>query len=146
VDDAGQRHTPAVPRQPAASLRPAEAEGGGVTMRILIAFAAAVTTTWTLSGMALSTLKGAGYHSRLIRGLWAELRPFYLPAVAVLITNHVMAGEMIGWNTFAHTCQIANWFFFKDVDDDDRWKRRKAKLAEKIERRGGRLVVIPARH
>jgi len=75
--------------------------------------------------------------------IWAELRPFYLPAVGVVITRLVLAGEMRGWNIFFEACALANWWFFKDVDDDDRWKRRKAKLVAMVQRQGSRLVVVP---
>lgn len=55
-----------------------------------------------------------------------------------------MHGEMVGWNAFFDALKLVNWFQLKDVDEDDRWKRRKAKLASKVAKRGGRLAVVPA--
>lgn len=114
-------------------------------MNVIVGLAGVVVSVWALSALGLSWF---GRHDlppvRICRFLWAELRPVYLPGVAILIAQHVMAGEMLGWNSLLHACQIFNWFAFKDIDDDDRWKRRKAKLVERIERRGARLVVVPA--
>jgi len=40
--------------------------------------------------------------------------------------------------------QIVNWFMFKD-EGDDRWKRRRKKVAEKVKAlASGRLVAVPA--
>jgi hypothetical protein len=37
-----------------------------------------------------------------------------------------------------------NWWLWRnDKDDDDRWKRRRTKLAEKVEQVGGKLTVTP---
>jgi hypothetical protein len=47
--------------------------------------------------------------------------------------------------TFDTALWYANWRAFHNVDDDDdRWKRRKAKLVEKVRALGGRLVAEPA--
>jgi hypothetical protein len=81
-----------------------------------------------------------------LRGLRAELRPFFLPAAAVILAIHVGSGEIRDWWTALNDgCRFGLWFMLKDFDnDDDRWKRRRQKLAEKIQRKGARLVVVPA--
>ena len=76
--------------------------------------------------------------------LWAELRPFYLPAVAVIISKHVMNGDILGWYAITDAAKIYGWWMLKDIGDDDRWKRRRAKVVEKVQRLGSRLVVVPA--
>lgn len=104
--------------------------------------------TWTIAAVALDFMRTFGVDRdapgrRFARAIWAELRPFYLLAATIVIAGHVMAGEMMGWNALFDAMKIWVWFQLKDVDEDDRWKRRKRKLAEKIGQRGGRLVVIP---
>lgn len=108
--------------------------------------AADVRLWWVLSGVILSWTKGRHDRKPLnyILRVWAELRPFYLPAVVVHIAEVTFAGEMRGWNVFFAACNVLNWYLFKDVGDDDRWKRRTKKAVEKIKQVGSRLVVVPS--
>jgi hypothetical protein len=115
---------------------------------LLMAVATAVALAWTLSGIAL-VFPRDWFHADTtgpafapFRWLISELRPAYLPAVVVIIASHAGGGTLFGWDGLYDACRVVNWFFFKD-EGDDRWKRRKAKLAEKIQRRGSRLVVVP---
>jgi hypothetical protein len=114
----------------------------------LYALAKWVLIMWPVSGLGLLLTKliDAHYRPTFLRFLYHELKPFYLPALAaypVLLVLHggdVTVGELV-YVGFS----VLNWFVFKDgVDDDDRWKRRLRKLAERIERSGSRLVVVPA--
>jgi len=108
---------------------------------------ATVVFWWTICSLILRYKRFLGpdsFYIKPARWLWAELRPFYLPAVILRIGLLVMSGEMLGYNTLYMAAALANWFLYKDVDDDDRWKRRKAKLVEKIQRQGAHLVVVPA--
>lgn len=119
-----------------------------MTATIVEALAGLTVSLWSVSGVILSITKSFGVRRdhpalRTWRWTWAELRPFYLSAVAVKIGLLVVSGEMLGWNTFFSACYVLNWFYFKDIDEDDRWKRRKAKLLEKVTRKGGRLVAAP---
>lgn len=106
-----------------------------------------VIVLWVYNGLILKMWFGRRDHPFLKtpRWVWAELRPFYLPAVVVHIVNLSMLGQVLGWNSFFIACTVLNWWLLKDADDDDRWKRRKRKLAEKIERQGARLVAVPVR-
>lgn len=119
-------------------------------MRFIVVAANFVINTWSIASAVLffGRLMGFGGHPVLMGALrlWAELRPFYLPAVVVAIGGYVLAGEMLGWNTFYSACYIVNWFAYKDIDDedDDRWKRRKKKVLDAVARVGARLVVVPA--
>jgi hypothetical protein len=103
-------------------------------------------TVWAWSGFFIWIFRMWGRYPRLLqisRTIWAELRPFYLPMVCCLIAKHVMEGVMLDYS-LSHAFQLLNWFAFKDIDNDDRWKRRKKKLTEKVKERAGRLVVVPA--
>jgi len=74
--------------------------------------------------------------------LFSELLPFYLPAVLVGTAFDLHHHESL-WFMFFRACELFNWFVLKDLnDDDDRWKRRKKKAVETIEKVGGRLKVV----
>lgn len=74
--------------------------------------------------------------------IFHEFKPFYWPSVALTAISYGAKGTpvwltagMIGINWF-------NWYVYKDADnDDDRWKRRKKKLAKTVKQVGGKLVV-----
>lgn len=108
--------------------------------------ASEVRLIWVLCGMILSWTKGHHHKKPISMALrvWAELRPFYLPAVVFYMGDLVLKGEMRGWNIAFAFCALLNWYLLKDVGDDDRWKRRKKKAVEKIKQIGSRLVVAPA--
>lgn len=116
-------------------------------MGIIDSIAQYVQAVWTISGLFIYICKVFGNieHPWMQgqRWLFAELRPFYLPCTFFHITYLAMTEPMWGWNIVNTFFQLLNWFLYKDVDDDDRWKKRKAKLVEKITRIGSRLVVAP---
>jgi hypothetical protein len=71
----------------------------------------------------------------LARAIWAELRPFYLPATAVTIAADFANGRIWGWFwMLSHASWILNWFLFKDIDDDDRWKEARPQTAREGQR------------
>lgn len=112
-------------------------------MRLVVTLAGMVQLIWIMASIMILWF-GRHLDLREIRWIWAELRPFYLPAALISIGDVVVHGQLRGWNILFAVCSLANWWFFKDVDKDDRWKRRKAKLVEKIQRQGARLVVVPS--
>lgn len=99
---------------------------------------------WGAAGLALSNAKRIGLRPPpLIRNVYHELRPFYWPAVVV--------GLLLGATTEASVVagikvllDALVWLLFRNADDDDRWKRRRRRLAQKVAVRGGQLVVVPA--
>lgn len=103
----------------------------------------AVRLSWALAAIVLMSERGSGRLRAASVWVISELRPFYLPAVGLRIADLVVHGEMTGWNIFFSASALALWWFVKD-EGDDRWKRRRAKVTEKIARRGARLVVLPA--
>lgn len=113
-----------------------------------------VKATWLVASWVLymatriAEIKGRTYEpTRALRWVWAELRPFYLPAC--FIHTFVSRGDLfvIGhwWSMATEATDYLGWFLFKDVIDDDRWERRREKLASRVERRGSRLVVAPVK-
>lgn len=110
-----------------------------------------VLLTWPLTGMTIMILKllGGQGHPALepLRFMFCELKPFYLPALAAYPMLLVLHGGRPTslWDAMFIGFAVINWFSYRnDDDDDDRWKRRLRKVAERIERSGARLVVVPA--
>lgn len=105
-----------------------------------------VLLTWCITGMLLHEPKNRDARWRHpCRFIWAELRPFYLPAVVLTIVGKVMDAPLSGWDLLNIASAVWVWWLLKDVSDkDDRWKRRRKKAAEAIKRVGSRLVVVPA--
>ena len=84
---------------------------------------------------------------RLVGAVFHELRPFYLPATAVAFLADSMLGHPnLMWRLIVLGINLWNWWQYKDAgDDDDRWKRRRKRLAERVSEVAGRLTVVPAR-
>jgi hypothetical protein len=85
---------------------------------------------------------------RFLFRIWWELRPFYLPAAAIRCgIGMVLAdGWVKGLYPIVFLVDLVIWRINKNLgdDDDDPWKRRRKKLAEKVEAVGGKLTVVPA--
>jgi len=90
--------------------------------------------------------------ARLVRWLFWELRPFFLPCVAgaVIIDPFVQDQGAIDVpdaveitiNAVLTVAQVGLWFWLKDVDKgDNRWKRRRKRAMDKVRQLGGRPVV-----
>lgn len=81
------------------------------------------------------------------RAIKWEIRPLYLPSIALQFVADFIHQDrhLNGWNFGAYGVALfMYWLLSKtDRDDDDRWKRRKQRLAEKVEELGGKLVVVP---
>lgn len=78
----------------------------------------------------------------------SELRPFVLPSIVLHIVSHIFQGlylESFGWmRAILDLMMFLVWHFYKDVGDDDRWKKRMKKVAGKVKAlASGRLVVVP---
>jgi hypothetical protein len=105
-----------------------------------------VSLAWILAAFFIKLIPRG--RNRITRAVFWELRPFYLPAVVVgYVLDSVADGHPVGaLRIIFFAVNVANWWWYKDADtdDDDRWKRRRRKVAEKVERVGGRLAVVPA--
>lgn len=111
-------------------------------------------TTWIVMSFALmlmkdfAQMKGRTFEPpRTMRTLWAELRPLFLPAC--FLHTFLGRGELFipghWWDLLMESLNYALWFLYKDVIDDDRWRRRREKLSESVQRRGAKLVVVPVK-
>jgi len=107
---------------------------------------------WLLSAIAISIAR-QDLHvepKEIFRTMFHETRPFYWPAVIVVDLEAIINGDggpAAYWTDWLHYlwlgCQVLNWYWFKNIDDDDRWKRRRAKALEAIKSVGARLIVVP---
>lgn len=108
---------------------------------LLTGFASMV---WTFAGLTIAVAKLRGSEPpKAIRTVYHELRPFYLLLVLVSNVSWAIARQSTGPAYFLLTVDILCWFAYKDIDDDDRWKRRRTRIAERVAQVGGRLTVVP---
>ena len=120
-------------------------------MRLIIAVldiaGQVVYVAWVASGVGILIAQQMGAEPRdILRDLYHELRPFYWAAVIAMHIDPITKGgapayllnwvHYLGWGG-----HVWIWLVYKDIDDDDRWKRRRKKLAEAVKRVGDRLVV-----
>lgn len=119
-------------------------------MRILLPFATTTVCCWLVSASAIwiDNMLGRRLTDRsraAYRWLYLEIKPFFLYLVVFQVVAAAVVGDLDGWDAFACAINIWNWYLFRNLDDDDRWKRRGEKLRSKVEVLQGRLVVVPAR-
>jgi hypothetical protein len=75
------------------------------------------------------------------RRIFFESRPF---SPLALIAMHA-SSSLGAWQWFFTGINITCWLVLRlKKDDDDRWRKRGKKLAEKVQQQGARLVVVPA--
>lgn len=102
-----------------------------------------VQFVWVVAGAAIFFTKEYGYEPpRLATWLFHELKPFYIPALLGGYFTSAYLGGSSWWNAFFLVLGTISWFLMKDVDDDDRWKRRLHKLGEKVQIHEHKLVVV----
>jgi hypothetical protein len=78
---------------------------------------------------------------RVISHAFFELRPLYLPAHVIVVAYQLAHGSPDWFNAVLGFALA--WVIWQVKDDDDRWKRRRRKVAEKVEAAGGKLTVVP---
>lgn len=96
-----------------------------------------VLAAWVLGAIIWDLTKTDPWPVKLKR----EVHPF-MPFLMLANLAVVTWGHTIGPSTVQYAItgiQVASWFM--DRDDDDRWKRRRRKLAAKVSQIGARLVV-----
>lgn len=115
-------------------------------VEVLYRVADAVTTIWTVTGVLVFLGQYfRGLRSSFASTVWAELRPFYLPAWVLWAAAGIATGHNHPSDLIAYGFGLVNWIVYRDIgDDDDRWRRRRKRLVEKIAQHGGKLVVVPA--
>ena len=112
---------------------------------LIFVASATVMSTWAMTSVMILTARRDGIDPPgWVRWCWAELRPCYLPANAVFaVAGFLISPWSLGGAAITVALGLLLWRLVKDIDDDDRWKRRKAKLAAMVARKGARLVVVP---
>jgi len=106
------------------------------------------TTGWCAyvwSSFLLGVLRDLHFSvPRGLRVIRAELRPFALALGCSSYLPNLVHG-MRPWDYVGFGIVLACWAALRhDKDDDDRWKRRRQKLTEKVAEVGGKLVLVPA--
>jgi hypothetical protein len=76
--------------------------------------------------------------------LYAELRPFYLPAVAVMIGLELPHHHTF-LNVFDDVGYIGWYWLARFPHNNDRWKRRRKRVTDRIKATVAGLVVVPER-
>lgn len=99
---------------------------------------------WMFAAVVVVLAKRSGSEPpKAARTVFHELRPFYL--LLVLVGNvalmHARGASM--WVYILVALHVLIWFGYKDADDeDDRWKRRRRRLTERVAQSGGRLITV----
>lgn len=126
-----------------------------MTITLMIVFydtATAATAIWFLAGIAFWASSARGLEPPAIAGwIYHEFRPFYLPTSVTAFLLVLSVGAMVGPMSGAVAVGVPKliidvgiWHALRNIDsDDDRWKRRRRRLAEKVAVEGGRLIVAP---
>lgn len=75
--------------------------------------------------------------------VYHELQPFYIPAlVSRTFFDAIWNNGSIIWQGLNVVFGILAWYVYKNMDDDDRWKKRMKKLGDKVKSLGHKLVVV----
>ena len=104
-------------------------------------------TLWWGSGFIIlfSKRRGTNLDSkkyRLPRWLYHEIKPF---AIALIVIILVFCPYPFPSNATDTLFNLWLWWSYKDVDKDDRWKKRLDKAKSKVKISHNRLVVVPVR-
>jgi len=99
---------------------------------------------WLVFVFVTARALGLEHRFPIFKTLILELKPLYwlmLPCY----TYHVMNADQPAWvKTVNLAGALATVWIVNRIDDDDRWKKRRKKLLEKVSQVAGRLVVTPA--
>lgn len=81
----------------------------------------------------------------LLNWVALELKPFFWPLAFCSLLDVFSNPESSLFERVMVTLGvIVSWVIVKNYKDDDRWKRRREKLAEKVSVVGGKLAITPA--
>lgn len=102
-----------------------------------------VINAWIWSGNVMRYSRSMGRRTPAASRIFHELRPLYWPAIVGDALTSAPDG-FSAWDPFRLGCWVLCWYLLRNErDDDDRWKRRKQKLAEKVSVTAGGLKVVP---
>lgn len=68
---------------------------------------------------------------------------FAPPGLLIAAVHHWHSDDQ-KWLFVFDALNLFNWWYYRNWPEDNHWKRRGKKAKEAIERRAGRLVVVPA--
>jgi hypothetical protein len=105
-----------------------------------------VVTVWLWTDVMAFFVRSTGREpADWVFRIRSEVRPF-VPVCALyeLFGDLVLKSDLLGDTFSTITCAVALILWATSKDDDDRWKRRKKKLAGKIKNLGHRLVPAPS--
>lgn len=75
----------------------------------------------------------------------AALRPFFWPAALVgFLLGFLWRDEPVRGGAIELAVLLVAWLLLRNVDGDDRWKRRARRAAERVAQAGARLRVVPS--
>ncbi len=117
-------------------------------LTIVGGIADAVTSFWCyavfIQGMCRAFKRG-GKIVDFFTAVYYELRPFLPYTLAAdHVADLIATGPLGPGRIISDLIVLACWWVLTKYDPDDRWKKRRKKVAEKVARVGGRLVVVPA--
>ena len=108
-----------------------------------LTYGAWVGSCWVIGHLRLRGIKAP----EAIRSIYHEIKPFYWPVALVTDLLPGFAKDPIVWaanwvNWWNVMASVILWLVCHDMDEDDRWKRRRKAVAEAVKRVGDRLVVV----
>lgn len=110
----------------------------------------AVSMIWLISVLMLFVLVVTRPDRQYgaLRRVVLETRPFAIPCkVALIVIIQVSGPGWEGWTWPILGLDLLMAIIFRNFpgdDDDDPWKRRKRKAADKVREVAGRLTIVPA--
>ncbi len=71
-----------------------------------------------------------------------ELRPFFMPSASIVLLDSMLTFD---WWWLSVLMFLLDYFLYKLTKhiNDDRWKKRRKKVTEKVKALNGKLVVVP---
>lgn len=116
-------------------------------MRVLAAVATAGYLAWLFASFTLPIARALRVDTTILKSIRMELHPFRWALVGAAYVLPFFSDHDPGgfWHNTAFAMNLLNcWLYRKDKDDDDRWKRRREKLAAMVAEVGGKLQIVPA--
>lgn len=77
------------------------------------------------------------------RRIYLEIKPFFLYLIVLDLVADAVRRDLTPWDYIFFAMNVFNYYNLRNLDDDDRWKRRLEKLKSKIQVSDGKLAVVP---
>ncbi len=119
-------------------------------MQFLYAISTFIDVFWPVSGMLVAIGRDLGINRKdpvfsFVLWMYHLGKPVYLPMLPVHLFFVWADPELTTIaKVIVTVASVVSWLVYHDIDnDDDRWKRLKDKLKEKVEVMGSKLVTVP---